>query len=346
MSLMLHRAGLLRPSVGSPADTVPNAFEDEDWSIAPGDADADVTIHALPDDGGSAITDIEYRLDGGSWISSGGTSSFTIADLTNDHEYAVELRAVNAVGAGAAGDVKSVTPEGEDEEDWHPSDLSSPPLAIWDPTVSSSLWQDASATTAAGDGDPLGRIGDQSTNGNHAQQSTDTKRPLFDIIDGRPWIVCDGADDGMSFTNVKPAMIAAVFYCTQALNFESLFGQREFTGGNGTNGIRVTGSHSPPAFRTTSVSATGDFCHSTGATKINGASTGVFALNTPTIVTVEAGSAGDQSTEGISVFGLAEVSGRAWKGRYGRMVLLSALPDSEEYASLLAWLAEPYGISL
>jgi hypothetical protein len=93
-------------------DTVPDAFEAGDWSIAAGDEEADVTISSLPADGGDTITDVEYRLDGGSWVSSGGTSSFTISGLTNDQEYDVELRAVNSVGAGAASDTKQVTPEG------------------------------------------------------------------------------------------------------------------------------------------------------------------------------------------------------------------------------------------
>ncbi len=91
-------------------DTVPDAFEAGDWSIAAGDEQADVTISDLPADGGDTITDVEYRLDGGSWVSSGGTSSFTVSGLTNDQEYDVELRAVNSIGAGPSSDVKSVTP--------------------------------------------------------------------------------------------------------------------------------------------------------------------------------------------------------------------------------------------
>jgi hypothetical protein len=94
-------------------DTVPDAFEAGDWSIAAGDEEADVTINSLPDDGGDTITDIEYRLDGGSWVSSGGTTGFTITGLTNDQEYDVELRAVNGVGNSAASDTKQVTPEAE-----------------------------------------------------------------------------------------------------------------------------------------------------------------------------------------------------------------------------------------
>lgn len=92
------------------AAVVPDAFELADWDLDTGDTEADVTINSLPADGGTNITDIEYRIDGGSWVSAGGTTSFTITGLTNDVEYDVELRAVNAIGASAASDLKSVTP--------------------------------------------------------------------------------------------------------------------------------------------------------------------------------------------------------------------------------------------
>ena len=53
--------------------------------------------------GGSPITDYEYALDGGAWVSASTTSSpFTITGLTNGTSYNVTLRAVNAVGAGTA----------------------------------------------------------------------------------------------------------------------------------------------------------------------------------------------------------------------------------------------------
>ncbi len=110
MSLMLHRLGLLRPSVGDPALAVPDAFDADDWDIGRADGAVDITIHALPENGGAAITDIEYRLDAGSWVSSGGTVSFSIAGLTNGQEYGVELRAVNSIGASDASDAKQITP--------------------------------------------------------------------------------------------------------------------------------------------------------------------------------------------------------------------------------------------
>ena len=63
-------------------------------------------------DGGSAITDYEYRLDGaGGWTSTGATSSpITITGLTNGTTYGVELRAVNANGPGPSSNSVDVTP--------------------------------------------------------------------------------------------------------------------------------------------------------------------------------------------------------------------------------------------
>lgn len=162
-------------------DTVPDAFEVGDWSIAPGDTEADVTISSLPADGGDTITDIEYRVDGGSPVSSGtdDTTGFTIPSLTNDQEYDVEIRAVNSVGAGAWSDTKQVTPEAE-EEAWSPLDLGAD-LMMWQPLDDpAELWQASDGTTAvSADNDPIGRAVDQSANARHANQSTSGARPRF-----------------------------------------------------------------------------------------------------------------------------------------------------------------------
>lgn len=340
MSLMLHRAGLLRPSLAAPAPSVPEAFHAGDWSLAPGDEEAHVTIHALPNDGGAAISDIEYRIDGGTWTSSGGTTDFTLTSLTNDQEYDVDLRAVNSVGPGAASDTKSITPE-DTGGAWHPTDLASMPYAIWDPTVSGSLWQDTGATAPAADGDPLGRIDDQSTNGNHALQATSGKRPLFDIISGVPWIVCDGIDDGMTFTNVKPAMVAAVYYINSPTNgLKTLFAIAE---SNFNNSVSTVNANPTTAWRNAD---TFNFPFSTGEIRVDGVLTSSLAQGVAQILTITPGTAGSQASEGLGAFGLPEFTGRQWNGRMGRMVLLSALPSGPEYDNLLAWLAAPYGISV
>ena len=73
------------------------------------DGDLLVTISTLPQTD-SAITDVEYRVDGGAWVSSGGITTFTISGLTNGVSYSVELRAITRFGASPASDTKSATP--------------------------------------------------------------------------------------------------------------------------------------------------------------------------------------------------------------------------------------------
>ena len=69
-----------------------------------------MTIASLPANNGGTITDVEYELDaGGSWVSSGGTTSFTISGLTASTSYDVRLRAVNSAGNGAAGNTETAT---------------------------------------------------------------------------------------------------------------------------------------------------------------------------------------------------------------------------------------------
>jgi len=83
--------------------------------------------------GGSPITDVEYRLNGGSWVSFGATSSpQTITGLTNGVAYTVEVRAVNANGASPAS-----------------NSLTETPAASWEPTdVNTVAWVDASDTSS------------------------------------------------------------------------------------------------------------------------------------------------------------------------------------------------------
>lgn len=95
-----------------PSEVAPSAFEAGDWTATAGVEEIELDITALPDDGGSAITALQYRLDGGSWtnLSGTGTGVRTITGLTGAVEYDVQIRAVNAIGSGAASDTKSRTP--------------------------------------------------------------------------------------------------------------------------------------------------------------------------------------------------------------------------------------------
>ena len=156
----------------------PSAFGTGDWSIAAGDEEADVTITRLPASGGPSITRVEYRLDGGPWVASAGTVSFTITGLTNDQEYDVELRAVNGTGNGAVSDTKQVTPESGVVD---PISILGAKLKGWyDHSDLTTLFQISNGTTAVTtDTDPVGYVADKSGNGKHKLQATSGNRPQF-----------------------------------------------------------------------------------------------------------------------------------------------------------------------
>lgn len=104
----LATAGIIVRDGAQTDATAPDIFESGDWSIAGGVLKATVTISSLPHNGGSPITDIEYRVGSGEWTSSEGTTSFEIDPLAAA-THAVAIRAVNAVGAGVASATKNAT---------------------------------------------------------------------------------------------------------------------------------------------------------------------------------------------------------------------------------------------
>ena len=77
-----------------------------------GDAAVTLTWEAPEDDGGSAITDYEYRIDQtGEWISIGSTdTTHTVTGLVNGTEYVFQVRAVTAAGSSAPSNRVEATP--------------------------------------------------------------------------------------------------------------------------------------------------------------------------------------------------------------------------------------------
>lgn len=71
-----------------------------------------LTITADVDDlGGAAISDYEYQLDGGDWVSTGsGANPFTISGLEFATAYEIRIRATSAAGVGPASDPVTATP--------------------------------------------------------------------------------------------------------------------------------------------------------------------------------------------------------------------------------------------
>jgi hypothetical protein len=147
-------------SVGNGADSdtksatptaVPSAFTSGQWSVNDLGTGGDIriTISTLPAANGTAITDLEYKIDAGSWTSLSGTTTgnYDISGLTDDVEVDVLVRAVNATGNGADSDTKAVTPT----------------TASGTPTVTTQAVSDITQTTATGNGNVTAEGGDTVT---------------------------------------------------------------------------------------------------------------------------------------------------------------------------------------
>jgi hypothetical protein len=103
------------------AATAPAAFTSGQWTATTGSgaSEIDINITALPSDGGSAITALQYSTDAGAtWAALSGTgtgsrtvdqhSDGTTGTLTPSTSYDVMARAVNALGSGPDSDTKTV----------------------------------------------------------------------------------------------------------------------------------------------------------------------------------------------------------------------------------------------
>lgn len=93
--------------------TAPSAFTAGQWTLADATTGGTATLNitALPSNGGSAITALQYQLDGGTWLdlTGTGTGSRSVGGFTDGNLTSVNIRAVNSAGNGAASDTKTVT---------------------------------------------------------------------------------------------------------------------------------------------------------------------------------------------------------------------------------------------
>ena len=96
---------------GGPRQTVPDA--PTNLLAVGGDGQVVLTWDAPEDDGGTAITDYEVRIDQtGEWISIGSTdTTHAVTGLVNGTAYAFQVRAVNAAGNSAPSNQTEATPE-------------------------------------------------------------------------------------------------------------------------------------------------------------------------------------------------------------------------------------------
>jgi hypothetical protein len=97
-----------------PSATVPAAITAGQWTAVAGNNTITVDITTLPDDGGSPITALQYRIDEGSPVAFEGTGTGvrSITGLSNGTPLDLQIRAVNAVDADPDNwsDTKTRTP--------------------------------------------------------------------------------------------------------------------------------------------------------------------------------------------------------------------------------------------
>lgn len=105
------------------------------------------------------------------------------------------------------------------------SPLSLDPVAFYDPSDTSTLFQDAAGTTPVTTaGDPVRLILDLSGNGNHLTAPSDAARPTYQTSGGLHWLDFDGVDDEMNTASALP-FSPELFNCTafRLLSFSTSF---------------------------------------------------------------------------------------------------------------------------
>ncbi len=123
----------------------PDALQTTDVSFSTGSgaSEIDIVISSLPE----TPTDIEYRLDGGTWTSLGVTTTgtHTITAPAGSTEYTIEVRLVNAVGNGQESTDQSVTSNAG-------SDVTAPSLSSATDAANGSSASTGSVSTDEGNG--------------------------------------------------------------------------------------------------------------------------------------------------------------------------------------------------
>lgn len=119
------------------------------------------------------------------------------------------------------------------------SPLSLSPVAWYDFSDLSALFQDAARTTpAVDDGDPVGGVTDKSGSGNHLSQATSSKRPVLKLAvqNGRAVLRFDGVDDFLA--NESGVLVGGNF----PANTATLSVVYRLNGTQARYGITATGS--------------------------------------------------------------------------------------------------------
>lgn len=227
--------------------------------------------------------------------------------------------------------------------------------AVYDPSVSSTMWQDTAGTIPAGADDPVGRMDDRSGNGFHATQGTAANRPIRRTDGSVWWLQFDGQSDELAVNvsvvgNPTTGNSGSVGFVAGSANnaFPKILGSPsdigltlQFNGGN------------IPNF---SVKDDAGLTSAVGSQTITfGTKYGWFFKYTPANAEVSStingattsfsGDATEKAIPSLVSIGNRPTTPRHYTGNIYSLVIIEGLLSAGEQADLTAWTAEKLGLS-
>jgi len=223
---------------------------------------------------------------------------------------------------------------------------------VWfDPSDVSTLFQDAAGTIpVTADGDPAGRMLDQSGNGNHAIQTVSGSRPVYRTDGVLHWLQFDGADDFLNVPNAAYNLTGDLNmgFAVQADRRSTstyLIGGRTdmghlliFTNGARLRYIPVTANINQVL--STAVPST-DSIISTSWTR----ATGEMEIQIDNSTATASKPANDVSAppSGFTLLGAGNPNGQNWAGKIQGVIIRGAANSQEEATSIKTFLVAAQG---